>query len=247
MDYDEYCDELEVEGARFVALCSRANESAMVPSCPEWSVTQLLAHVGFVHRWARHLVDVRARERISARDMNLSRGPVSPAWISEGVADVLSTLRASDPHDVMWAWGADQHVAFWARRLLHETLVHRVDLEQSLGAASEIDQLIAVDGIDEFLANLERAGDFSPNVKNLVGSGEIITFRVDEGAAWSVRLLSHGFEFIEAGADADAVLSGPASQILLVLYRRLSLEESSCVLNGDADLAETWLANIALL
>jgi uncharacterized protein (TIGR03083 family) len=247
VDYDEYCDEFEREGARFVARATQADVAATVPGCPDWRVSDLLAHVGFVHRWARHLVAVRASDRISAREMALSRGPVTPAWLAEGVRDVLVTLRVSDPDDAMWAWGADQHVRFWARRMLHETLVHRVDLEEAMGVASEIDSIVALDAIDEFLANLERAGDFSPAVKNLVGTGEVIAFRTDEGPHWDVRLSPNGFEVVEEPARVDAVVNGPACDVLLVLYRRRVLTDSSCVVQGRADLVLTWLANCALL
>jgi uncharacterized protein (TIGR03083 family) len=247
VDYYEYCDELEREGARFVARAAEADVAAKVPSCPDWQVSELLAHVGIVHRWARQLVAVRASNRISPRDMEFSRGPVTAQWLAEGVREVLVTLRESDPDDPMWAWGADQHVRFWARRQLHETLVHRVDLEESMAVESEIDPRIAVDAIDEFLANLERAGAFSPAVKNLVGDGEVISFRTDEGPKWSVRLSPEGFGLVDAAGRAAAVLSGPATDLLLTLYRRTSLADSPCAVQGEAALVTTWLANSALL
>jgi uncharacterized protein (TIGR03083 family) len=247
VDYYDFCDELEQEGARFVARAAEADMVAMVPGCPDWRVSDLLAHVGFVHRWARQLVAVRASDRISPRDMEFSRGPVTAQWLAEGVREVLVTLRESDPDDAMWAWGADQHVRFWARRQLHETVVHRVDLEESMAIESRIDPRIAVDAIDEFLANLERATAFSPAAKNLVGNNEVISFRTDEGPGWSVRLSPEGFELIDAAERADAVLSGPATDVLLTLYRRASLADSSCAVQGEDDLVTTWLANCALL
>jgi uncharacterized protein (TIGR03083 family) len=247
VDYYEYCDELENEGARFVARATVADVAAPVPGCPDWRVSDLLAHVGFVHRWARQLVAIRASERVSPRHMEFSRGPVSAQWLSEGVGELLETLRVSDPDDNMWAWGADQHVRFWARRQLHETLVHRVDLEESMAVTSEIDPHIAIDAIDEFLANLECAGAFSPAIKNLVGTDKIITFRADEGPEWSVRLSPGGFVINDAAGRADAVVSGPATDLLLTLYRRTSLADSPCAVLGETDLVATWLANSALL
>lgn len=247
MDYNDYCDEFEREGERFVARAGEADLGAAVPGCPDWRASDLLAHVGFVHRWARHLVVARASNRISAREMDLSRGPVTPAWLSQGVRDVLVTLRGSDPDEAMWAWGADQHVRFWARRMLHETLAHRVDLDETVGVASEIDAHVATDAIDEFLVNLERAGAFSPALKNLVGNGEVISFRTDEGRAWSVRLSRDGFEVVEEARRADAVVSGSAQDVLLTLYRRCTLADSSCVVQGRVDLVATWWANCALL
>lgn len=250
MDYATSCDELEREGARVVELARRADQGAPVPTCPDWRVSQLLEHVGFVHRWAEHLVRVRATYRISAREMGFVRGPVDASLLAEGLATLLATLRTSEPDDEMWAWGVDQHVRFWARRQLHETLVHRVDLEGAMGVSSVIDPVIATDAIDEFLVNLACAASFSPDVATLVGTGEVLSFRSDEGPSWSLRLTSGGFEFGgahgEPGRDVAATLSGPASELLVVLTRRRDLAESSCRAEGRRELIEHWLAHSAL-
>jgi uncharacterized protein (TIGR03083 family) len=247
MQYLTHCDHLGREGARFVQLAATASLDAPVPTCPEWSVSDLLAHLGFVHRRAQYWVKVRTTERLSPKIMNLSRGPVSAEWMAEGIEELVATLRASDPDDVMWAWGEDQHVRYWARRLLHETLVHRIDLEGALGVVSVVDNEVGADAIDEFFANVEYARDFSPNVKNLVGSAEVITFSCEEGPSWTVRLDPTGFEFLDEPVVVDARLSGATTEPLLVIYRRRSLEESSCVSEGRRDLVERWLANSALL
>jgi uncharacterized protein (TIGR03083 family) len=247
MDYATTCDRLESEGARFVEVASNVDPSAPVPSCPGWTVADVLAHVGFIHRWAQYLVKVRASERISARDMGLSRGPVTASWLGDGLFELLTTLRASDPDDAMWAWGADQHVRFWARRQLHETLIHRVDLELAGQLNSEIGPEVALDAIDEFLANLGPSGAFSPAVMNLVGGGEVIAFDTLEGARWAARLTGNGCEILGPVDVADAWLRGPADEVLRVLYRRQSLGASSLRVEGRGELVEKWIENSALL
>jgi uncharacterized protein (TIGR03083 family) len=247
MDYSTHCDELEFEGARFVELARGADVDAPVPACPGWNVANLLAHVGYVHRWSRYLVNVRAPQRIAGQEMGLSRGPVTADWLAQGVSELLVTLRAADPDEEMWAWGDDQHVRYWARRQLHETLVHRSDLEEALGIASEFDPDVAADAIDEFFANIERAGDFSPDVKNLVGEGDVVAFRAHEGRVWSVRLEPEGFGFVEGSLAPSATLHGPAAELLLVIYRRRAIEASRCSVEGRRDLVDHWLENSALL
>ena len=116
-----------------------------------------------------------------------------------------------------------------------------------MSVASVIGAEVAADAIDEFLANLERAGDFSPEVKNLVGSGEIITFRTYEGRQWCARLHPEGFEFVDSSASSAATVSGTASELLLVLYRRRTLEATACVCEGDHDVLERWLSHSALM
>ena len=147
-----------------------------VPSCPGWAVHDLALHLGTVHRWAEELVRVRATTRIPSSDMGLDEGPVDGEWVRRGGEALLRTLRATDPAASMWAWGADQHARFWSRRQLHETLVHRFDLELAEGRSPSAPAHLAADTIDEFLANLARAEYFSPNVSRLRGNGESILF-----------------------------------------------------------------------
>jgi len=154
----------------------------------------------------------------------------------------------------MWAWGQDQHARFWSRRQLHETLVHRMDAEMAMGVAPEADPAVAADAIDEFLVNLAPAARFSPQVANLRGQGASLLFSgTDAGRAWRVRLEPSGFDVgsADAGADeapfeAQATLSGPALNLLLVLYRRRPRAVPGLDLHGDQALVDFWLANSAL-
>ena len=52
MDHDAYIDAIERESAAFVAAADAADSDARVPSCPDWTVDDLLRHVGIVQRWA---------------------------------------------------------------------------------------------------------------------------------------------------------------------------------------------------
>ena len=154
MDHLEHCDLLEGEVERFAALMETAGPSMSVPVLPGWAVHDLALHLGTVHRWAEQLVRVRATTRIPSSEMGLDEGPVDGEWVRRGGEALLRTLRATDPAASMWAWGADQHVRFWSRRQLHETLVHRFDLELAEGRSPSAPAHLAADTIDEFLANL---------------------------------------------------------------------------------------------
>jgi uncharacterized protein (TIGR03083 family) len=185
---------------------------------------------------------------MSSTEMGLESGPVDATWIRTGGGALLSTLRAADPSIPMWAWGRDQHVGFWSRRQLHETLVHRIDLELARGEQPGADGPIAADGIDEFLVNLESAARFSPKVRKLKGNDEQLVVRAgDEPAAWTITLTQKGFDVESGAADRPvATISGPALTLLLVLYRRQALDDATVDLDGSRDLVEFWLANSAL-
>ena len=218
----------------------------MVPSCPEWSVHDLAEHLGHVHRWAEHLVRVRATARIPSSEMDFDRGPVSTPWIRSGGASLLVTLRNGNPDEPMWAWGADQHLRFWSRRQLHETFVHRIDLELAVGRTPVVDPLVASDAIDEFLVNLKSAGDFSPDVREIRGGSELIRIALsDVAGTWTIQLLENGFGLIDSTDSPHVELSGSAKDVLMVLLRRQAIAEVSVAVKGDRTLIDYWIANSA--
>jgi uncharacterized protein (TIGR03083 family) len=247
MDHLEHCDLLEGEIERFAVLVEGSSPSLPVPSCPGWTVDDLTLHLGTVHRWAEHLVRVRAPTRIPSSEVAPDEGPVNGEWIRRGGVALMKTLRAADPVASMWAWGSDQHVRFWSRRQLHETLVHRFDLELSEGERPAAPAHLAADTIDEFLDNLAAAEYFSPAVARLRGNGESILFRAtDTGNAWRVALDPDRFDVRTGESSTTASLSGPAVTLSLVLYRRLPLASSDLDVQGRHDLVEFWIANSAL-
>jgi len=243
----QHCDYLEVEVERFANAFETTNEDIAVPSCPGWIVHDLSEHLGTVHRWAEYLVRVEAPKRIPSREMGLELTPVDAAWIRRGGAALVATLRASNPDAAMWAWGADQHARFWSRRQLHETMVHRLDLELAAGVTPFVEPEVASDAIDEFLVNLRAASYFSPKVKEIRGRHQTLRFATtDASGAWTIDIGDDGFLLTPDRGAADAEMSGPARDLLMVLYRRHDLEDGGVAVRGDRSVLEFWLTNSAL-
>lgn len=161
------------ETAKFTAALAGADLATPVPSCPDWTLADLVKHTGSVQRWFSTLLHARIQGPPRSREVDL-RLPAGtdgyPGWLDDSAAVAADAFAATDPDLPMWAWGADQHARFWARRMLFETLVHRADAELALGLRPTIDRALAVDGIDEFLVNLPFATFFAPAVANLRGA-----------------------------------------------------------------------------
>lgn len=247
MDHREHCDLLEGEVERFAVALEGLDPSAPVPTCPGWDAAGLALHLGGVHRWAEGLVLARATARLP-RDP-AAGGPGTPegAWIREGGASLVATLRAAPPDAPMWSWGADQHVRFWSRRMLHETVVHRADAELAGGGEPAVPATVAADGIDELLANLPARLAGSEAAAALRGRGEVVAVRAtDVPAAWGIRLGADGFSAGGDPARADVALAGPAAGLLLALYRRRAPADVGVTASGDVALAGRWLAHTAL-
>ncbi|MFE7958795.1 maleylpyruvate isomerase family mycothiol-dependent enzyme [Streptomyces sp. NPDC057413] len=240
------------ETARFVATIGDADLTTAVPSCPGWSLADLVKHTGSVQRWFSVLLRTRVQEPPRTREVDLrlpEREDGYPGWLAESATVAAEAFAATDPDLPMWAWGVDQHARFWARRMLFETLLHRADAELALGLRPTIDRTLAVDGIDEFLVNLPFATSFAPKVADLRGPDRTIGFRTTDGDdAWLVRLRPDGFGLEQTGEapdTADATVRGTAADLLLLVYGRLPYEAQSLAHEGDEDLLTHWFANSA--
>ncbi|MFI6494562.1 maleylpyruvate isomerase family mycothiol-dependent enzyme [Streptomyces sp. NPDC050564] len=240
------------ETTRFVSVVKDADLTTAVPSCPGWTLADLVKHTGSVQRWFSVLLRARIQEPPRKREVDL-RLPEQENeyadWLGESATVAAEAFAATDPTLPMWAWGADQHARFWARRMLFETLLHRVDAELALGLRPTIDRPLAVDGIDEFLVNLPFAAFFAPKVANLRGADKTIRFRATAGDdEWLVRLRPDGFGLDTTRATtepADATVRGTAADLLLLVYGRLSYDAEVLVHEGDEDLLTHWFANSA--
>ena len=245
MDHVEYCNELGAEVSRFADVMASLSLQDEVTTCPGWTVRDLGEHLGVIHRWAEELVRLRSSERIARVPLE-NPDVVSPEWIEEGGAELVATLLAADPNDDMWAWGQDQHVRFWPRRQLHETLVHRMDLELAAGRTPRAEPSIALDAIDEYFSNLEKASTYSPDLTALRGQGERLAFRDSEsGTHWSLTLGEHGVGVSSDEDPFDAeVVSSPVNLLLVVLGRR-GVDSAEVLVKGQRQLVDFWLDNSA--
>jgi uncharacterized protein (TIGR03083 family) len=216
LDSDAYLGALRDQAEQLVAAAERAGLDAPVPSCPDWDVAELLGHMGRVYRWAASCVETNAPA--SPKDL-----PAPPArderagWMRDGLARVVAALDrpAGDP---AWTWAPDGTVGFWQRRQAHETTIHRVDAELASGPPTPVPLALAVDGIDEWLALVPNRRGVPP----VTGHGETIHLHcTDTDGEWLVRVGEDGLAVERAHAKGDVAARGAASDLLLVLLRRL--------------------------
>ncbi len=250
-----HCRAVMAETERFVAAVAGANLGTPVPSCPGWTLVDLIRHTGSVQRMFSGLLRRLVQERPLTRDTVLDL-PASddgyPAWLTGSARVAGQVFADTDPDAPMWVWGADPHARFWMRRMLFETLMHRVDAELAVGLRPVIDPALAADGVDEFLVNLPFAEFFAPKTAELRGQGETIRFRcTDRPDEWLVRLRPDGFgidpnpEEALAMGTADATVEGVAADLLLLLYGRLDRGAEVFETSGNDDLLRRWVANSA--
>src|SRR5262245_51673166 len=103
--HDRYCDEIahQVRQLRDV-VTSGADLTATVPTCPDWSLEQLVRHEGGALRWVNALVSSRAEKNIPYEEIPLAGGPEKEgdpsaldAWLAETGDLVVGALREAGP------------------------------------------------------------------------------------------------------------------------------------------------------
>jgi uncharacterized protein (TIGR03083 family) len=145
----------------FVRYADRAGLEARVPTCPDWTVLDLVAHQGMVHRWAAALVSGErpTGEEVAAYEASGREADHPLGWLADGAVELVRSISEApdDLTTLVFLDDAPSGRAFWARRQCHETTMHAVDaLAASLGRAPQagevwIDPELAGDGIDELL------------------------------------------------------------------------------------------------
>ncbi|MGH9184314.1 MAG: maleylpyruvate isomerase family mycothiol-dependent enzyme [Acidimicrobiales bacterium] len=254
MNHDSYCEAAISEVLRMADVVEAADPGVDVPSCPGWTLADLIRHVGRVHRWTTAMVRDVAQERYGREQLGDLAMPEDEtrlaAWLRAGADPMAQAFRGADPDAPMWAWGADRFARFWPRRMLHETTVHRADAELALDLEPRIDTAIAVDGIDEFLANLSPAVAFAPAVAGLQGDGERLVFSSADGEhGWRVALDTDGFSWSrtsEQDADVTVTVTGLPADLLLLIYGRRTPDDARFTVTGADQLLAKWLQNSAI-
>lgn len=252
MDHAQHCDLLEAEVPRVDAAFRGADPMATVPTCPDWTVAELADHLGGIHRWVVHLVEHRITEPTGRRHLGLTPAPTDGTaadladHLVEGMRSLVDALRSVDGDEPVWGWGGDT-AGWWSRRQLHETLVHRIDAQLAAGDdgwPATVPPEVAVDGIDEMLANVVASAAFSPDVAELRGEGTIHLHATDADGEWMITLTPDGFEVTREHGKGTVAARGAAADLLGALYQRGATDRLEVF--GDADLLSWWITKSAM-
>lgn len=221
---------LRHEGAAFRAAVSVDGLTQPVPTCPNWTVEDLVAHLGSVYRWVcGHVTrEVTTRPELMSLDGAPHGEPVL-AWWDERYAELLSTLDHLDAELPAWNWAPQAKKAgFWHRRMAHETAVHRWDAQVASGLTEPVEAKLAADGVSEVLDSCLPGG--RRKVRESPVSGLVQLVASDLAHAWLVRIRGGGVALLDTSTvmhephkiDAQAV--GTASDILLALWSRVPFD-----------------------
>jgi uncharacterized protein (TIGR03083 family) len=228
-----------------------ADLSTPVPTCPGWTLLQLLRHVGRGDRWAAQIIRDRAGSDLDPRLVPDGRPPADTdgarAWLQAGPRVLLDAVSAIDPEENVATFLGPRPAGWWVRRRLHEATVHRADAAIAAGTPYELAAELAADGIDEWLERL--AVELPATRAMAIGVGQVLAMRAnDAGAQWRIGGTATGIEWGHGASDRPPAvrLAGPAADLFLALGRRRTLQEPGIEIDGDMQVWRTWLARTPL-
>ncbi|MFI6279494.1 maleylpyruvate isomerase family mycothiol-dependent enzyme [Streptomyces sp. NPDC050988] len=254
LGHDRYCGEIVGQTALLRSHLAGADLGATVPTCPDWTLRQLAVHVGEAHRWAEHIVRTRATKSVPIEDVADVGGPEGDdpaaldAWLAEGAERAAETFRAAGVDTAAWSWAWEHTAGFWARRMTHETVVHRADAAIAAGVTYEVAPEFAADAIDEWLQIVRFAQEKYPNdaARELRGVGRSIHLHATDAEAelaaeWLIEFEDEGIGWRRGHEKASVVLRGPLTEVMLAFYRRMAPDGGGLEVLGERELLDFWL------
>jgi uncharacterized protein (TIGR03083 family) len=256
MEIAEHVDALRQQGELLAEATAAAEPDTPVPTCPGWRMRDLLRHIGGVHRWAAtYVAEGRPRPMDDAEERRVMAPPAADDdlvdWFRHGHARLIDALDAAPPDLDCWSFlPAPSPLAFWARRQAHETAIHRADAQSHGGEAAitPYPPRFAADGLDELLLGFASRRR-RPREPRPEGAPRTLYLHAsDAGADWLARIepervavTRNAGDAGEAG-DADWSVSGPASDLYLLLWNRRGLDGLRA--DGDPAALDLWRRSI---
>jgi uncharacterized protein (TIGR03083 family) len=258
LSYDRYCDEIITQTHLLRSVIRDADMTVSVPSCPGWSLGQLLRHLGGGHRWVETIVRTRATQPPSDdhfRDLSgyTDEDPaVLDPWLAEGAEHLAEALRTAGPDAQVWTPIPGESTMFLARRFTHETMLHRADATLAIGAEFTVDERAALDALDEWmeLGSLPQIFHVHPEMRELLGPGRTVHFHAidtapEAAAEWLIDLTGDTIVWRRAHEKAAVAVRGRLTDLLLLVYRRRPARGEGIEILGDAPLFDFWWERVS--
>ncbi len=242
MESTRYLDCLAADYDLLRAAAAAASPGDPVPSCPGWTVADLVTHVGEVYL---HKTTVMRDGKFPdpwPPEEYLATAPL--ALLDQGYRELIAEFAVRPPEEHSRTWyGPEQTVGFWIRRMAQETVVHRMDAQLAAGEpVTTAPDDLAIDGVDEVLKRfLEYGASEWPEEYETVAGGHLAgadgtsAVVVTAGpASWTVRPTPSSVSVADGGdAAARAVVSATPDGMLRWLWGRA--DDSVVTVSGDPE------------
>ncbi|MFI6504157.1 maleylpyruvate isomerase family mycothiol-dependent enzyme [Nonomuraea typhae] len=228
--------------AAFSQTVTGADPAAKVPTCPEWQLRDLVAHIGQAPRWAASILRNGPPDTLpDPREEDAGPPESWPDWLEAGARELVDAATVPDME--VWTFLGPGPARFWVRRILCDLAVHRFDAAYTVGLPCALPQDLAAETITEGLTLLRSP---IPQLEGLRGTGQTIRLNPVERdlTGWLVTRAPDGVTWEPASTGGDLVITGRVQDLVLVLTGRIPA--AAVDLHGDKDLLDHWLANATL-
>ncbi|MFJ8842347.1 maleylpyruvate isomerase family mycothiol-dependent enzyme [Streptomyces cyaneofuscatus] len=241
------------------AVAAAPSLDVQVPTCPEWTLFDLIQHLGGGDRFWAAVVGAGPAEAPSAQATAVRASVAAPrereallAWLAESTQLLLSALREAGPDRGCWTWWgtsqSPQNSGAVARHRVQETALHTYDAQITLGAPQPLPVEVALDGVEEFLFTCNATTGAWPHRPTAFDyhatEGRSWRLTVDGDGARPTRIPVPGTVPATAGGGdlqaAGASAQGTAGELVLVFYGRIPVD--SLKLDGDRRLFDQLIA-----
>ena len=224
--------------ARLREMAATVDLTRAVPSCPDWTLSDLVRHVATVYLHKVECMRLGANPKPWPPAALDAEEPL--ALLDRSYAALTAEFDSRTPQSPAFTWYApDQTVGFWIRRMAQETVIHRVDAELAADAEpAPIPDDLALDGIDEFLivfvefATRSWPEDFRDVLATTDGRSVLLDAT---GTGWMVRLTPESVEVRVSDLEgASATVAGKPAKLLLWSWNRV--DDGAVTITGDPTL-----------
>jgi uncharacterized protein (TIGR03083 family) len=231
--YSELVSAVRREGQGILTAAGMGFD-ADIPTCEGWQVAKLVNHISKIYAYVAGVVSSRATE--DPGRATLPDGEPLQV-LSDVLDDVVAALSEIDAETPVWNWSDDAPDLglFWARRMAHESSVHRFDAQAAHGVMQPIESELAGDGIDELIDMV------APRIyrrEGVTGPTGTIALQSSDDGAWLLGLEPQALSRLEVLSEPDVAVSGTSSALLLASYSRIPW--TSLDVTGNADLLNQW-------
>lgn len=233
------------QNALLASQVAGADPATPVPTCPGWTLQQLVRHVGRGDRWAATIV--RTGEFTDPREVPGGKpGDDVDGWLRESPQTLLDAVAEVGPDVPVWTFLGPRPASWWIRRRLHESTVHGADAALARGAGVALAPEVAADGVTEWI-ELLAARPAGEDQGPLDAGTTMHLHATDEGLGaageWMVATDDgRSLRWEHGHGKGSVAVRGAAADLLLAIVRRIPADDPRLAVHGDAAVLGTWLA-----